>query len=372
VEIGVVLQCDPPASRVVELARRAEQAGFSHVWTFDSPVLWQEPFVIYSQILAATERVIVGPMVTNPLSRDWTVTASLFATLNDMFGNRTICGVGRGDSAVRVPGGSPSNLTTLAEAMRVIKGLACGETVELHGRELSIPWVVDGALEVWMAAYGPKALELAGRQADGLILQLADPYLVEWSAKHALAARAEAGAGAASAGSAAGAASDTGGAEQAAPGDATGAAAGRFTVCAAAPAYVGDDLAHQRDQTRWFGGMVGNHVADLVARYGAQSAAVPRALTEYIAARPGYDYAHHGKAGNPSTEFVPDEVIDRFCLLGPAEAHLERLEELASLGVGQFALYLQHDAKDETLEAYGAEVIPRLSAGHGPGGVAGP
>jgi probable F420-dependent oxidoreductase len=335
-EIGLVLQCDPPARRLVELARRAEEAGFSHVWTFDSPLLWQEPFVIYSQILAATESIVVGPMVTNPLSRDPTVTASLFATLNDMFGNRTICGIGRGDSAVRVPGGRPASLARLAEAMRVIRGLARGEAVEVNGRPLSIPWVRNGALQVWMAAYGPRALELAGQQADGLILQLADPYLVGWSAKVALAARESA----------------LGGGARAAHG---------FTVCAAAPAYVGEDLAHQREQTRWFGGMVGNHVADLVARYGERSAAVPRALTEYIAARPGYDYAHHGRAGNPATEFVPDEIVDRFCLLGPAQSHVERLRELASLGVGHFALYLQHDAKDETLEAYGAEVIPRLA-----------
>ncbi len=345
-QLGAVLQCDPPASRVVELARRAEQAGFSHVWTFDSVVLWQEPFVIYSQVLAATERVVVGPMVTNPLTRDWTVTASLFATLNDMFGNRTVCGIGRGDSAVRVPGGKPSSLGTLGEAMRAIRALARGEPAQLNGVEVRIPWVRDGALEVWMAAYGPRALELAGREADGLILQLADPYLVEWSVKSALAARAAA-AGEGS-GGAPGSVGSPGGLE-------------RFSVCAAAPAYVGEDLAYQRDQTRWFGGMVGNHVADLVARYGAESAAVPRALTDYIAGRSGYDYTHHGKAGNPHTEFVPDEVIDRFCVLGPPQAHVERLEELASLGVDQFALYLQHDGIDETLEAYGSEVIPRLS-----------
>ena len=80
-DFGVVLQTDPPASRVVELARMAEDLGFSHVWTFDSHVLWQEPFVIYSRILAETERVVVGPMVTNPGTRDWTVLASMFATL---------------------------------------------------------------------------------------------------------------------------------------------------------------------------------------------------------------------------------------------------------------------------------------------------
>ncbi|MEV6494262.1 LLM class flavin-dependent oxidoreductase, partial [Actinoplanes sp. NPDC051633] len=120
---------------------------------------------------------------------------------------------------------------------------------------------------------------------------------------------------------------------------------------------VGDDLAHQRDQTRWFGGMVGNHVADIVARYGS-GGAVPSALTEYIKAREGYDYSEHGRAGNTHTTFVPDEVVDRFCVLGPVEDHIKKLSDLRELGVDQFAVYLQHDAKESTLAAYGSSVIP--------------
>src|ERR671917_2809405 len=139
-DIGVVFQCDPPASTVVDLAVRAEAAGFSHVWTFDSHVLWQEPFPIYSQILAETERVVVGPMVTNPSTRDWTVTASLFATLNEMFGNRTICGIGRGDSAVRVTNGKPTTVRELREATHVIRELANGREVDYRGSTLRFPW----------------------------------------------------------------------------------------------------------------------------------------------------------------------------------------------------------------------------------------
>src|SRR5579859_6901428 len=129
-DIGVVLQTNPPAARVVELARQAELYGFSHVWTFDSHLLWEEPFVIYSQILAATRRITVGPMVTNPSTRDWTVTASLFATLNEMFGNRTVCGIGRGDSAVRVTNGKPVTLSDLRAAIGVIRKLANGDAAE--------------------------------------------------------------------------------------------------------------------------------------------------------------------------------------------------------------------------------------------------
>ena len=316
-DFGVVLQTNPPAARVVELARQAEQRGFSHVWTFDSHLLWQEPFVIYSQILAATRKVNVGPMVTNPATRDWTVTASLFATLNEMFGNRTICGIGRGDSAVRVTNGKPTTLATLREAIGVIRGLANDEEVNYKGGRLRFPWSAGSRLDVWVAAYGPKALALAGEVGDGFILQLADPDIAAWSIKAVREAAEAAGRDPAS-----------------------------IAICVAAPAYVGDDLAHQRDQCRWFGGMVGNHVADIVARYGAGGGAVPQALTSYIEGRHGYDYNEHGRAGNVHADFVPDEVIDRFCLLGPPERHVERLQELASLGVDQFAVYLQHDAKD--------------------------
>lgn len=330
-EFGIVLQTDPPASRTVDLAQRAETLGFTHTWTFDSHVLWQEPFVIFPQILAATRAMKVGPMVTNPGTRDWTVTASLFATLNETFGERTVCGIGRGDSALRVLGRPPCSLATLGEAMGVIKDLAEGREAAYNGRTQKLPWRSAGRLGVWMAAYGPKALALCGERADGFILQLADPDIAAWT---------------------------IGTVREAA--EAAGRDPGDIAICVAAPAYVGEDLAHQRDQVRWFGGMVGNHVADLVARYGREGSSVPAALTDYIAGREDYDYSDHGRAGNVHTEFVPDEIVDRFCILGEPADHVRRLDELRALGVDQFALYLMHDREDETLNAYGMTVIPAM------------
>ena len=330
-EFGIVLQTDPPASRTIDVAQRAETLGFTHTWAFDSHILWQEPFVIFSRILAATRRMRVGPMVTNPGTRDWTVTASLFATLNEMFGERTVCGIGRGDSALRVIGRPPCSLATLSEAMGVIKGLAEGREVTYRGQPQKIPWREEGSLDVLMAAYGPRALALCGREADGFILQLADPDIAAWTIGSVREAAAAAGRD-----------PDT------------------LKICVAAPAYVGDDLPHQRDQVRWFGGMVGNHVADLVARYGEDGSAVPAALTDYIRDRQDYDYSDHGRAGNVHTEFVPDAIVDRFCILGPPANHVRRLDELRELGVDQFAIYLMHDREDETLNAYGMTVIPAM------------
>src|SRR5690606_18535718 len=150
---GGLVQTNAPAWRTVDLAKKAEEHGFDYVWTFDSHLLWQEPYVIYSAILAATRRVVVGPMVTSPSTRDWTVTASVFATLNEMYGNRTVCGIGRGDSAVRVTGGHPTTLRTLREAVHVIRELASSRPVEYQGVTLQFPWSQGSRLDVWVAAY---------------------------------------------------------------------------------------------------------------------------------------------------------------------------------------------------------------------------
>lgn len=334
-DLGVVLQTTPPSRRVIDLAKRAESYGFDYVWTFDSHILWQEPYVIYSQILAETRNVKIGPMVTNPATRDWTVTASLYATLNEMYGNRTVCGIGRGDSAVRVTNGAPTTLATLRDSVHVIRELANGRAVEYKGNQLRLPWAGKSELELWIAAYGPKALALTGEVGDGFILQLADLSIAEWTINAVKSAAKAAGRNPDS-----------------------------ITICVAAPAYVTDGtaagLAHGREQCRWFGGMVGNHVADIVARYG-DDAPVPKALTDYIKNRQGYDYNEHGQAGNSHTTFVPDEIVDRFCVVGPVETHIERMHQLKDLGVDQFAIYLQHDDKDHTLQAYGEKVMPAIA-----------
>jgi probable F420-dependent oxidoreductase len=318
-EFGVVAAADPPASRLVDTLREAERLGFGYGWTFDSTVPWQDPFVVFARVLAATERLRVGPLVTNPGTRDWSVLASLFATLNDMFGNRTVCAIGRGDSALRAVGRRPQPLEAVAACMRAVKDLAEGRETILNGVPVRIAWVRGGRLPMWMAAYGPRALRLVGEQADGFVLQGADPDIARWTIGTVREAAKEAGRDPAA-----------------------------ITVCVSAPAYVCADPARGREQTRWFADMVGRHVPDLVERYGAAQP-VPRALSGYLAAR----------AARPDG-CAPDEIADRFCLLGPPAAHRERLAELAELGVDQFALYLMHDQPEQTLQAYGRDVIPAL------------
>jgi len=335
-DFGVVIQTNPPAWRTVALAKQAEEHGFDYVWTFDSHLLWQEPYVIYSQILAETRRVIVGPMVTNPATRDWTVTASVFATLNEMYGNRTVVGMGRGDSAVRVLNGRPSTLQEVRDATHVIRELGNCRAVEHNGSTLQFPWARTSELEVWIAAYGPLALKTAGEAGDGFILQLADVDVAKWMISRVKEAAEKAGRD-----------------------------PEKLTFCVAAPAYVGaeDEIDHMRSQTRWFGGMVGNHIADIVSKYGEASEGnegFPQVLVDYIKGRTGYDYNTHGKADNDHVDFVPDEIVDRFCILGTPEQHVEKLKALHEIGVDQFSVYLQHDNKEETMRVYGESIMPHL------------
>lgn len=334
-EFGAVVQTNPPAARTLGLAKLAEQHSFNYFWTYDSHVLWQEPYVLYSLILEQTARIKVGPMVTNPATRDWTVTASTYATLNSHFGNRTICGIGRGDSAVRVLNDKPVTLRDFKRSIEVIKDLGNSRATEINGSMIQFPWSKGSELDVWVAAYGPRALAITGQVGDGFILQCADVEIAEWMIKSVRTAAVEAGRD-----------------------------PDAIKFCVAAPFYITDGTEENRkhaiEQSRWFGGMVGNHVADIVMRYGTESD-VPKALTDYIKGRDGYDYNEHGRAGNTHADFVPDEIVERFCLIGTAEEHKEKLRRLEAIGMTQFAGYLAHDNKEETLRVYGETVIPAFA-----------
>jgi probable F420-dependent oxidoreductase len=274
---------------VVDLARQAENLGFSHAWTFDSHLLWEEPYVIYSQILSSTHRHGGRPDGDEP--GDARLDRHRLALRHPQRDVRQphVCGIGRATRRCGSRTAGRRRSPPCARPSASSEASPNGEEVTYNGSTLRFPWSAGSSLEVWVAAYGPKALALTGEVGDGFILQLADPDVTAWS----IAAVRRA-------------------AEQA------GRDPDEVTICVAAPAYVGDDLAHQREQCRWFGGMVGNHVADIVERYGSDGGAVPDALTSYIEGRRGYDYNEHGRAGNTHADFVPDEIVDRFCLLGPA------------------------------------------------------
>ena len=331
-DFGVVLQTNPPASRTVELARLAETHGFSHVWTFDSHLLWQEPFVIYSAILAATRKVMVGPMVTNPATRDWTVIASLFATLNEMYGNRTICGIGRGDSAVRT----------------------------LHGQ------AVEPGDAARVGARHPRAGQRPGRR--GQRREGALPVVARVGPRH-LGRRVRA----------AGAQADRRGGRRVHP-------------AARRPRHRGVD--HQGGARRRRAGRPGPRRGEVLrrrpdvhrgrpSRTCASSAAGSAgwSATTSPTSSPGTAPTRPCRRRSPTTSpaarattttstAAPGTRTPRSCRTrsssgsassARAAEHVERLEALRDLGVTQFAGYLQHDNKEETMRVYGEHVIPALA-----------
>ena len=329
-DFGFTLKPENDVRRTLDLTRRAEAAGFTYGWLFDSHVLWREPYVLLTLMAQATERMRLGTCVTNPATREPSVTASALAVLNEVSGGRMDLGIGRGDSARRVLGKPPTTMKTLEEAIEVIRALVEGRSVTFEDRELQLPWAGSWTLPVWVAGYGPMAIGMTGRVADGLILQLADVDLIRWFVDQLREAEATAGRPSKS-----------------------------VKVQAAAPAHIGA-RGEGRERTRWFPALVGNHVVDLVNRYPREQ--LPEALTGYVRDREGYDYLHHAEVGSGNAAFVGDEVTDRFCVLGDAAEHVEKLRALADAGVDQFNIYLMNGDEEDQLDRYGREVIPQLRA----------
>ncbi len=315
---------------ILRLTRQAEAEGFDYGWVFDSHVLWQEPYPLITLMAANSRRMRFGTCVTNPVVRDATVTASLLATLNRISGGRMDCGIGRGDSSRRVMGKKPTTLENLEETVRVIRDLTAGKQITYDGHPIQMPWADAGVPPIWVAGYGPKALRCAGRVGDGVILQFADPDLIQWCLGFVKE-----------------------GAEEA------GRDFSKIRVMSATAVWISDDRNAARDRVRWFPALVSNHVVDLVSRYRPEE--LPPALTSYIRDRKAYNYLHHAEVGSSNADWVSDEVIDRFCIVGPVAEHIRKLRELSSLGVTQFNIYLMCGDEEKTLEIYGRDVIPKVS-----------
>ena len=326
-DFGITFKPDMTIDRILRLAQQAEAAGFSYTWLFDSHVLWMEPFPLMALIAANTKRMRIGTCVTNPAVRDVTVAASLFATLNLASQGRMEMGIGRGDSSRRVLGKKPTTLEYLEEFVRHFRDLSAGKQIEYEGVATRFTWATAGVPRVWVAGYGPKALRTAGKIGDGVILQFADPDLIDWCMGFVREGAKEAGRD-----------------------------ASKIEVMAAAPVWASSDLKLARDRVRWFPALVSNHVMDLISKYKPEE--LPASLTSFVKNRGSYDYHHHCEVGSDNADFVSDEVIDRFCLVGPIEEHRKKLERLRAVGVTQFNIYLMCGEEEQTLTTYAAKVLP--------------
>ncbi|MFN0120534.1 MAG: TIGR03842 family LLM class F420-dependent oxidoreductase [Blastocatellia bacterium] len=332
-EFAITFKPDMTPGRIVSLTKQAEDAGFGYGWMFDSHVLWQEPYPLMTLMAVNTTHMRMGTCVTNPAVRDWSVTASLLATLNRISGGRMDCGIGRGDSSRRVMGKKPTTLADLEACVQTIRDLCAGKQITFAEKEIRMPWADAGVPPVWVAGYGPKALRCAGKIGDGVILQFADPHLIKWCLNFVREGAEEAGRDFA-----------------------------KIKVMSAAPVWVSDDMATARDRVRWFPALVSNHVVDLVSKYKPEE--LPPELTGFIRDRQGYNYLHHAEVGSSNAEFVTDEVVDRFCIVGPVARQIERLRELREAGVTQFNIYLMCGDEEQTVDIYGRDVIPALTTGN--------
>jgi probable F420-dependent oxidoreductase len=254
--------------------------------------------------------------------------------MQDLSVGRMVMGIGRGDSSRRVVGLKPVRVAEFERRLRMMKELMNGREVDWNDKQLKLEWVKEELppIPMHVAGYGPRALGVAGRVGDGVIIQLADPQIIQWIMDTARKAAEE---------------------ERRDP-DAL-----ECIVCA--PSHISGDIAEARDQVRWFPAMVSNHVMDLIERYGADSDEIPSALTDYVKAREFYDYKDHSRVGAKHGEFVTDEICDRFCVLGTPDQAVEKLKELESIGVDQFDVYLMTEGQEQTLETYGKEIIPRFA-----------
>src|SRR5213080_3985864 len=330
---GVTVLPDPPYTRMIELIQIAEQRGFEYAWTYDSHVLWQESFPVMALVADRTAKIKLGHMVTNPGTREPTVLASAYATLHDISNGRMVMGIGRGDSARRYIGQQPVKVAEFERRTAMIRDFMNGREVHWNDKDLQLKWVRPELPEIpmWVAGYGPKALAVAGHVGDGVIIQLADPVIIQWIMDTARRAAEEAGRD-----------------------------PGELKCIVGAPSHISDDVADAREQSRWFPAMVSNHVMDLIERYGEDSE-IPRDLTDFVKARKFYDYKDHSRVGAAHGEFVTDEIVDRFCVLGNVVEATKKLKELESIGVDQFNIYLMTHGQEETLKAYGDDIIPEFS-----------
>lgn len=333
-EFGITFKGVVEPDRARKLVKQAEQAGFAYCWFYDSHILWRECYPAMAMCMEHTETLRFGPCVSNPNTRDWSLAASLWGSLALQSKGRLDVGLGRGDSAVRVMGKKPASLDRLAEFTHKVKAMIRGDEV-MYGdcpNPVQFPWSEGYELPVWIAAYGPKALKTAGEVGDGLILQIAEPSICKWLSEQAVAA-----------------------------GEAAGRDMGNFRVQAAAPAFFGANAADCIEAVKWFPAMVGNHVADIVEKYGTDNPDIPASLTSYIKNRKGYDYSKHGQSDNPFLDFITPDIVESFCVLGTADDHINKIKQLQSVGVTQYNIYLDNGDEENIIAEYGGTVIPAFN-----------
>ncbi len=300
-EFGVGLFPTEPLPKMVQLAKVTEELGYSHIWVGDSHLIWREAYVNMAAMALSTTRVKLGTGVTNPLTRHPSVVASAYATLEEYAPGRTIVGIGLGDSSVETMGMKPAKLSYFEKTMAQMRQLLDGQEVQLETGKIHLLHPCKARVPIYIAASGPKMLELSGRIADGIIVLVgvADEYLAH--ARERIAAGAK--------------------------------AAGRkvedVNLVLWVPCAV-SDTAPAKDAVK-------AHVARVVA-HPLPYVLDPTEQKVLEEIRKTYDYYHHMDQQANHAEVIPDWLVDKFAIAGSVADCRTQIERIKKSGIQQIAI----------------------------------
>lgn len=300
-EFGVGLFPTEPLPKMVQLAKVTEELGYSHIWVGDSHLIWREAYVNMAAMALSTTRVKLGTGVTNPLTRHPSVVASAYATLEEYAPGRTIVGIGLGDSSVETMGMKPAKLSYFEKTMAQMRQLLDGHEVQLETGKIHLLHPCKAKVPIYIAASGPKMLELSGRIADGIIVLVgvADEYIAH--ARERISAGAK--------------------------------AAGRkvedLNLVLWVPCAV-SDTAPAKDAVK-------AHVARVVA-HPLPYVLDPTEQKVLEEIRKTYDYYHHMDQQANHAEVIPDWLVEKFAIAGSVAECRAQIERIKKTGIQQIAI----------------------------------
>lgn len=320
---GVGLFPTEPLQKMVQLAKLSEELGFSHIWIGDSHLIWREAFVNMAAAACNTTKVKIGTGVTNPLTRHPSVVASGFATLEEFAPGRFIVGIGLGDSSVETMGMKPARLSYFDKVIADMRALLAGKEVELETGKIHMKHPCKNGIPIYIAASGPKMLELAGRIADGVIILVGIDDNCIRQAKE----RIEAGA-------------------RAAHRDPRSIDLVLWVPCCVSDRVPAKDA-------------VKAHVARVVAHpLPFMLDAKEQKILEEI--RQAYNYYQHMEQKASQAQVIPDWLVDKFAIAGTRQECAAQVERLSETGIHQIAI-IPYGAggsdREETLREFAAAVF---------------
>ena len=151
--------------------RRAETLGWDAAFQPDSQLRRRDTYVLLAAAARATDGIVLGPLLANPINRHPTVTAGSIATIDELAPGRVLLGWGVGDTAVRLAGLRPARVKELEASTRLMRALLDGQAVDVGGaRPAQLPH--HRPVPIWIAAGGPRTLRMAGGVADGVFIRV--------------------------------------------------------------------------------------------------------------------------------------------------------------------------------------------------------